>query len=282
MKNISVLQIANIVALIGVLVMNFLSQTAGTMGLELFPNTVAELGESRAIFFLPAGYVFAIWGVIYTGMIAFIIYQARPSMRDSEVVKRVGWWFVLSSIANATWLVLFLNNLLFASTIVIALLLVSLLAIYVRLGIGRGDVSTGRRWAVHIPFSIYLGWVAVATVANISAWLYVDATAVTAWLGINSDIWAVVMMAIAGVLAVAMLITRGDIAYALVAVWALVGIYNRPFDTEVFAIVSELNADLVNGGALAVAGIIAVGVVLQIVMKRLRPANTQTQAPAMG
>ncbi len=70
MKKISSLQIINIVALVLTLIMNGLSQS------DIFPNTVGELGESRAIFFLPAGYVFAIWGLIYTGLIAYVIYPS--------------------------------------------------------------------------------------------------------------------------------------------------------------------------------------------------------------
>lgn len=269
MRRLSALQIFNIVAFIAVLAMNFLSQTASTLGVTLFPNTVAELGESRAIFFLPAGYVFAIWGIIYTGLTAYVVYQSRPSMRDSEIVKKIGIWFIVSCVANATWLVLFLNNLLPESTIVIGILLASLLMIYVRLGIGRGAVSNAVRWAVHIPFSIYLGWVAVATVANISAMLY-EQGAILSWAGLSADVLAVVMMVVAGGLALAMIVTRGDIAYALVAVWALVGIYVRPFDTDTFAPVANLNADLVNTGALGVAIVLALAVGGQIVMTRMQ------------
>ncbi|MCA9895594.1 MAG: hypothetical protein KC615_21565, partial [Anaerolineae bacterium] len=75
MRSLNALKIANVVAYILTLFMNFLSQTASRLGLDIFQYTVAELGESRAIFFLPAGYVFAIWGVIYLGLAAFLVYQ---------------------------------------------------------------------------------------------------------------------------------------------------------------------------------------------------------------
>lgn len=253
MTRTRILQVLNLVALVATLIMNGISQS------DLVPNTVGALGESRAIFFLPAGYVFAIWGVIYIGMIGFIIYQFRPVAVEKGVVDRVGIWFIVSSIANSVWVILFVYDQIWISTVVIVVLLLSLLMVYRNLGIGVREIDWQERWAVHIPFSIYLGWVSVATVANFSAALYTSGNEVTL-LGINADVWAVIMLAVAAVLAFAMLYFRRDIAYALVVVWAVVGIYARPFDTEVFEVLSSLNAGLVNTAALAVAVIVAVGV----------------------
>jgi hypothetical protein len=273
---ISGLQIANIAAYIVTLMVNFLSQSASALGVSLFPTTIAALGESRAIFFLPAGYVFAIWGVIYLGLGAYVIYQGRPSQRQNPIIGKIGWWFVLSSIGNVTWLILFLNNQVALSTVAMLVILVSLLAIYLRLGIGRAAVSRGERWAVHVPFSIYLGWITVATVANISAMLY-DAGNVTAFLGISADVWAVIMMSIAAVIALAMVFTRGDAAFALVVVWALLGIYARPFNTPVFEALSALNAGLVDGAALLLAVAIAAGIGVRWFLSRRRPAQLTAQ-----
>ncbi len=269
MNRFSTLQLANIGAFIVTLVINFFSQSASAFGLELFPNTVAELGESRAIFFLPAGYVFAIWGIIYLGMAAFIVYQGRPSQRENPLIARVGWWFVLSCVGNSVWLILFLNNQVVASTAAILLLFVSLLAIYLRVGIGRTAVNSTVRWSVHIPFSIYLGWVSVATVANIAAALYVSGS-VTSFAGITADVWAVILMLIATGLALAMLFTRNDIAYALVIVWAVLGIYVRPFDTAVFEALAALNAGIVNAAAIILPVLIlgAIGAFIALSQRR--------------
>lgn len=253
MKNLSRLQIANIVFLVATLIMNGLSNSG------ILPNTVGDLGESRAIFFLPAGYVFAIWGVIYTGLIGFVIYQARPVACEKGIPERVGPWFIVSSLANITWLILFLYNLVWLSTLAMLVLLGSLIMIYLRVGIGQREADWQETWAVHIPFSVYLGWISVATVANFSTALY-ESQQVTSFLGISADVWAVAMMVVAGVLGFAMLLTRRDIAYALVIVWALIGINARPFDTELFSVLDALNASLVNGGALAVTALVAVGI----------------------
>lgn len=276
MNRPSTLQVFNIVAFIATLVVNFVSQSAATLNLlKLFPNTVAELGESRAIYFLPAGYVFAIWGVIYLGLGAFVIYQGRPSQRENPIISKIGYWFVLSCIGNITWLYLFLNNQVGISTIAMLLILVSLIAIYLRLDIGRANVSNAVRWSVHIPFSIYLGWISVATVANISAALY-EAGSVTGWLGIGPDVWAVVMMAIAAVLALGMIFTRRDYAFPLVVVWALVGIYARNFDTPVFGILSGFNDSLVDTAAL----VLAIGIVAAIVFRIVSGQRGAVARPA--
>jgi len=236
------------------LVMNGLAQS------DLFPNTVGELGESRAVFFLPAGYVFAIWGVIYTGLLAYIIYQARPSQKEDGVNQAIGWWFVLSCIANISWLVLFLYDLVWLSTVAMLVILGALLMIYIRLGIGTRTVSLAEKWAVHIPFSVYLGWISVATVANFSTALFVSGFD-TSFVGLTADTWASIMMVVAAVLAVSMLYFRGDIAYALVIVWATYGINARPFDTELYSILSAQNAALVNSTALAIAVIVGIAAV---------------------
>jgi hypothetical protein len=263
----TLLKISNLVAIIATLIMNGLSNNTA-----IFPQTMAELGEKRAIFFLPSGYVFAIWGVIYILLIGFVIYQFRPIATENGTVERVGWWFVLSCIANGTWLWLFLYDRVWLSTIAMLVLLGSLLMIYRRLQIGERKVDWQQQWAAHIPFSVYLGWISVATVANFSAALY-EADQITSFLGIGADIWAVIMMTVAGILGFLMLWRKLDIAYALVIVWALIGIYARPFDTPLYDILNNLNASLVNTAAIVVAIAVAVGAVGFLVQSRLTIAN---------
>ncbi len=252
MKRIAPLTIANSVALVITLAVNFISQSPDLLGV---PYTVGELGESRAIFFLPAGYVFGIWGIIYTGLIAFIIYQALPANRDKAFHEQINVWFIVTCAANSAWLVLFLNNALPASTVAMLILLGALLIIYQRLHSAKSAVTRGERWCVHIPFSIYLGWISVATIANIAAMLH-DAGFVTVWAGISADAWAIIMMLAAAVLSALMLFRRRDTAYAFVVVWSLVGIYARPFDTAVFAPLSGLNAQIVQYAALGLAVVV--------------------------
>ncbi|MEO1286996.1 MAG: tryptophan-rich sensory protein [Chloroflexota bacterium] len=257
MKNTTILKIINIVAFVLVLVANWGANT------EFVPNTVGDLGESRAIFFLPAGYVFAIWGVIYSGLLAYVIYQAVPSKRENGVVEKIGWWFVINCVANISWLILFVYNQIWLSTVAMLVLLLSLVVITRNLGVGKSNVSWAERLAVHVPFSIYLGWISVATVANFSTALF-DNGFVTSFLGIDAALWASVMMVVASVLAFAMLYFRRDIAYALVIVWATYGINARSFETDLYSVVSSLDAGLVNTTALAIAVIVGIGAVIAL------------------
>jgi hypothetical protein len=258
----------NIIALILTIFMNGYSQSGA------FPNTVGELGESRAVFFLPAGYVFAIWGVIYLALAGFAFYQAR----NESARETVGWYFILSCAANITWLVLFLYNQIWLSTVAMLVLLFALVMIYTR--VNRTEKPSGARyWLLHVPFSIYLGWISVATVANFAAALF-DSGAITAFLGVPADIWAVIMMVVAGVLGIGFIFLRRNYAYALVIVWALVGIYVRPFDTATFAPIRELNTELVNTAALVIALVIAVAIVGQFGRRLLGGNSMNSRANA--
>jgi hypothetical protein len=171
--------------------------------------------------FTPAGYVFAIWGLIYLGLTAFTVYQALPAQRDKAFIEQIGYWFVISSLLNISWLFLW-HYLQFPLSLLAMLgLLGSLIAIYLRLGVGRSHISRQEKLLVHTPFSVYLGWISVATIANASIVLYK-----LGWtgFGVAPEIWTVLMVVIAAVLGIAMVVLCSDIAFALVIVWALVGI----------------------------------------------------------
>lgn len=231
-------QFINIVALVFMLVMNGASQAIPFNG-----QTSAEISNRLPIFFVPANYVFSVWGVIYVLLITFIVYQALPSQRENPYVRKIGYWFALSSIANGTWLLLFHYNLFALSMIAMLVLLASLIMIYTRIGVGQGKVSTATHWCIQIPFSTYLGWITVATVANASYVLY-DA----GWngFGISGEIWAAIMLVIAAVITLTIIVTRRDVAYSAVLLWALVGI-----------IIKQSGAPLVAGTAGIVAAVIA-------------------------
>ncbi len=268
------LRIATVVFLIITLTINGLSNT------DLFPTTVGDLSDTRALLFLPDGYVFAIWGLIYTGLIGYAIYQMRPVALEKGVVDRVGFWFILNLIANSAWIIVFVYDIVWASTVLIIFMLITQLIIYHRLEIGKRKVDWQERWAVHIPFSVYTGWVTVATVANITTQLYVGGN-ITSFVGINADIWASLLLVIAGGIGLLFLYLRRDIAYALVVVWATYGIYARPFDTElyqntVFNVSPDLSAVLVNNTAIGIAAVVAAGVVVTFMM-RFRGGATSGQ-----
>lgn len=247
-----------IAAYIATLAMNFISQSAGN---TFFPRTVAQIAEQYRIFFLPAGYVFAIWGVIYLGLGAFVVYHSSAAGRRNQYMPRAGWLFILSSVANMGWLALFLNSQFALSTAAMLILLASLLGIYTYQGIGVRAVSGWTRWATFIPYSIYLGWITVATVANITYVLF-DAGQAN-WLGIAGETWAAIMVGVATLITALMLFTRRDVAYALVVIWALVGIIARYPDVTTVAVA---------------CGIAAGAIALLIVVRSLRGGTPTPQA----
>ncbi len=209
-------QIVNVLAVIAMITINILANALPING-----QNTGEISDLFPVFFVPAGYVFSIWGLIYIGLLAFAVYQALPAQRENPRLRKIGYWFALSCLANSVWIFLWHYNLFPLSLLVMLVLLASLLVIYLRLDIGRTRVSTVERWCVNIPFSVYLGWITVATVANATDVLY-D----LGWngFGIAPETWAVIMLIIAAGLGVAMAVTRRDVAYLLVLVWAFAGI----------------------------------------------------------
>jgi tryptophan-rich sensory protein len=196
---------------------------------------------------VPANYVFSIWGVIYMLLIGYAVYQARPSQRENPRLRRVGYLFALSSIANSAWLILFHYEYFPLTMVAIVILLLTLIAIYLRLGIGKHEVSGAEKWLTNVPFSVYLGWITVATIANASYVLY-DAN----WdgFGLSGAVWAVVMLVIGTGITLAVIATRRDFAYTAVIVWALVGIVVKQSGTPLVAVTAALLTAAVIGSAL--------------------------------
>lgn len=209
-------QIAVVVTILITLIVNGLAN-----GLPLNGLMTGEISDRFQVYFVPAGYVFSIWGVIYIGLIAYAIFQALPAQRENPRLRATGWWIALGGLANSVWIFLW-HYLQFPLTLVAMLVLLATLIItYLRLGIGKTKVSPAETWAVRVPFSIYLGWITVATAANVTSLLdYLK------WdgFGIAPEIWMGIVLAAVLVIATLMAFTRRDVAYALVLLWALAGI----------------------------------------------------------
>ena len=230
-------QILNWVGFIAVIVVNTLASTVTINGV----NT-GDVSDSFPTLFTPAGYVFAIWGVIYLGLLAFAIFQGRPAQLESGLVDKIGPWFLFSCGFNVIWLFLWHYSMFTSSVIAMLGLLISLIAVYLRLDIGRATFTRAEKWCVTIPFGIYLGWISVATVANVSVALF-DVK----WNGgaLGPEPWTVLMILIAGALGVLMTVYRNEIAYPLVIVWAAIGIAVRQSNTWSVATVAALVAAVV-------------------------------------
>lgn len=209
-------QIAVVLATVITLVVNTLANALPLNGL----NTGA-VSDSFNVYFVPAGYVFSIWGLIYVLLIAYTVYQALKSQREIEALRKIGWWYVVGSLANSIWIFMWHYQVFSLTIVFMLILLVSLIVVYLRLGIGRAAVTPAMRFLVHLPFSVYLGWITVATIANAT-----DVISLTSWdgFGIDPKVWAVIMLVVAVAVALLMAVTRRDAAYLLVLVWAFFGI----------------------------------------------------------
>jgi hypothetical protein len=178
------------------------------------------------------------------------VYQALPAQRNNSRLQRIGWLFALSNLANAVWLFTWHYELFPLSVVVMLSLLLLLIATYMRLDIGRARVTIIEKWCVDTPFSIYLGWISVATIANVTDLLYYWKW--DGW-GIAPQVWAVIMLVVASALVLAMAWTRGDVAYLLVLVWSFVGIA-----------VKQSAAPLVANTAWLMTGVVALMIPLSV------------------
>ncbi|MGC9396113.1 MAG: tryptophan-rich sensory protein [Anaerolineae bacterium] len=209
-------QIAVVLTILVTLIVNGLANSLPLNGL-----TTGDISDRFEVYFVPAGYVFSIWGLIYIGLIAFAIYQVLPAQRENPRLRATGWWIALGGVANSAWIFLWHYEQFPLTLIAMLVLLATLIITYLRLGIGRTKVSTAETWAVRVPFSIYLGWITVATAANVTSLLdYLN------WggFGIAPEIWTGIVLVAVLVIATLMAFTRRDVAYALVLLWALAGI----------------------------------------------------------
>ncbi len=230
-------QILVFIAALTTIIFNILASTLPLNGL----NT-GEISDRFKIFFVPAGYVFSIWGLIYVGLIAYAIYQVLPAQRENPRLRSIGYIFVLSCVANIVWLFLWHYEIFEFTLVAMLALLATLIVIYLRLDIGHSQVSTGEKWAVHVPFSIYLGWITVATIANTTQLLYYLGW--DGW-GISAETWTVIMLAAGVIISALMSFTRADVAYSLVLVWAYIGIALKHADNALVSTTAYVTAALI-------------------------------------
>jgi hypothetical protein len=246
------LSILNLLGFLGTVVVNALATI-----LPINNKTTGELSDLYPNLFTPAGLTFAIWGLIYVLLAIFVIYQLIPSVRRDaqkvDFVQRIGPLFFISCIANIGWIFAWHYQILPLSVALMLILFGSLLAIYMRLNIGKSEAPKTEKYLVHLPFSVYLGWITIATIANATA-LLVNINW-NAW-GLGEQFWAVAVIIVGIAIALSVLFTRKDIFYCLVVDWALLGILLKRlsvttgFDQSV-VVVTIVGLALVTGGVIA-------------------------------
>lgn len=231
-RNYKILSILNIFSFIAMVSINALANILPINGVK-----TGQLSNLYPNLFTPAGITFSIWGVIYLLLLIFIIYQAKN--KKEKFVEEIGAYFIISCILNGSWIFAWHYKLVLLSVVIMLLLLLSLILIYTRLGIGKKQVSKKVKYMVNMPFSIYLGWITVATIANITA-LLVNLK----WngFGLNPVVWTIVVITVGTLITLVMIWSRRDIFYSITVLWAFLGIIIKrmgvPLGTSTYIIVN--------------------------------------------
>jgi len=251
--NSGALKWLNIIAFLAVVVVNGLAGSTTIIG----GQDTAQVSDENFTLITPAGYTFAIWGIIYTLLGLFVIYQALPSDKG-ETAEKVGWFFVLSCVANICWLFLWQFEYLAVSVVLMLLLFASLLTVYLRLGISKSSVSWRERIAVRAPFGVYFGWITIASIANVAA-----ALVSVGWdgFGLGAETWGILVIVIALLITTLVVLTRRDVAYGLVIIWALIGISANQSGNQNVTLVAQISA-------VIVAVVVVAGVLLEILKSK--------------
>lgn len=228
-SRLKTLQVLNILGYLLMVTMNFLANYLPINGL-----TTGELSDKYPNLFVPAGITFSIWGVIYLLLLLFTVYQAstlfsgKPS-RINTIVSQIGIWYFVSSLMNSMWIVAWHYEFLPASLAIMTFILLSLLL--TNFGIANvNDVMTRKeKFLTKAPFGVYLGWICVASIANVTTWL----TGVR-WTGggLEQDSWAVIMVVVGALIVLFSSFRLKNGYVALAVVWAFFGIIIKRLDVE--------------------------------------------------
>ncbi len=215
------LAIATFIFIVATLLVNTLS--------NFFPPGGQNVGEIAntllaGVLITPANYAFIIWGPIYTGLIAYGIYQLQPTQQRNPDFWRRNALLVVACIAQMIWIFCFTLKLFALSILPMLGILFPLLGIYCNLGIGKERPSWRQRWLVRIPFSVYTAWISVATITNVASALH--AAGWGGW-GLSDAVWTAIMVVTGTVVAGSIAVTLQDVPFVLVFAWAYIAIALR-------------------------------------------------------
>jgi hypothetical protein len=257
MRNVS-LYLFNWLTFGATLYYNYLygSGTAGT-------RSVGEISNQYPTLITPAGFTFSIWGLIYVLLFGFLIYQGWNLLKKSPEKSLLpsGIWLGISNLLNLAWIVIWCNEWLYLSAIVIVGLLISLLVLGNRLKIGSKSNSISQYLWVATPIAVYIGWVTVATLVNISVLVY-DSEILTS----NPALWTLAMLAVASGIYLFLLFRQNLPQAAWVGVWAFTGIAASNWGGET----------MVAFGALALALALAMAIIVRFFLAKQLDKDLKT------
>jgi hypothetical protein len=217
--------ILNLLAFIGVVIVNALAVILPINGMS-----TAAVSDRYPNLFVPAGFTFSIWSVIYSLLLAHVVFsiiiafRKKPDPPAIEAIGNTQLLFFISCLLNMGWILLWHHLQIGLTVLVMLCFLVVLIVIYRKQAAGKARLSRSNSFFIRRPFLVYLGWISVATIANITAMLVYDNWGAFGW---EAWIWACILIIIAAILGLYFSVARKDPAYSLVIAWALYGIYAK-------------------------------------------------------
>jgi hypothetical protein len=250
---------AVLLALLAMLTVNALSSILPINGV-----TPKEVSDRYPNLFVPAPLAFSIWGVIYLLVIGYTLYQLGLFRKKGEAVNaallnKTGVLFIVSSVLNLSWVLAWHYGQLALSFVILALFLITM--IQIRLTIRTQEPLTLKeKWFVRLPFSVYFGWITIATIAGAVALLVGYGFS---GLGLSEPVWAMIILLVGAVIGILTALTFRDVAYLLVLVWAYANILMNHLSASGFAGVYK---GVIAVLAFSLAAFIAV--ILALIVKR--------------
>ncbi|SKB33930.1 hypothetical protein [Daejeonella lutea] len=259
------LAILNTVSLTIMLSLSYLAQNKQLSSLD-----VGQVSAKYETLFAPAGLTFAIWGLIYLALIAFCIYHMVKAFNSNQQeqadfdIRAIGILFIINTLATGAWLVAWVNEAIGLSLLLIIIQLVTLTMISVRAHISNPERELSSKVFTQFPLSIYFGWICIATIANVSAFL----VAIN-WsgFGISSINWVIIMIGVATLLSFFIIFVRRNFFFGLVILWALYGIALKRQQVDEIQYQNVINAAW---GAFIV-------IVIALLIRLFRPGKFKTQ-----
>lgn len=220
-----------IIAAISFVVMVVVNGLANALPLN--GQNTGQVSDKYPNLFVPAPYTFGIWGLIYLLLLGYTLFQLglfrkkNVSEMSWALTQKIAPLHLLASLVNAGWIFAWHYDQIALSMALMVLLLVTLILIRRQIPI-RG-LTWKERLLMQVPFSIYFGWITVATIANATALLVS-----IGWQGFGlSDVaWTVIILLIGAAIAIAAIVRNRDAAYGLVPMWAYAGILARRTGTQ--------------------------------------------------
>lgn len=267
--------VVNAVLVVAVVVWNYWTAAVGFRG-----KTVGGLSDAYDTLFTPAGYAFSIWGLIFLGQIAHAGYQIRLAFGEraderDAFFREIGPWLLVTNVLNIVWTAVWLSEWTATSVAILSGMNVCLFVAMRRLRMQVWDAPFRIVALVWWPIGIYAGWVAVAVLANVSAFL-----AKEGWVPGDSAAWAIAMIVVATIYDLAMVRWRNLRAHALVAVWAFVAIAVKHADGSTESAGSAaVGSRPVLVTALVASALLVVGVSVHALRSRATSEKSRRSMP---